>query len=127
MYAIAIIIIFGLLATLMTFAVWQPPALPVQPMLSPASLPATQEDIFRKDNIEQYILSMCDARKAEGKGDVYPDCPGGPCNAEVLRYSDLTVDLDSVFGPGRARKSDGGQFSFNPITVRTCDASEFIH
>jgi len=127
MYALVIIVLFGLLVGLMPFAVLPPPVPLVQALPVPAAATATvAEDNFRKDNIEQYIVSSCSLRKANQKPDLYPACPAGSiCAADVLYYSDMTVDLGAVF-EGRARKSDGTSFNFHQITVSSCDASEFI-
>ncbi|MBE0427997.1 MAG: hypothetical protein IBX72_15325 [Nitrospirae bacterium] len=124
MYAIAIIVLFGLLATLMPFAVIPLPELPVREMQTPVfNVP---NDNFKKDNVEQYIVSLCSQRKVEGKTDTFPQC-SGECMVDLLSYSDETIDLASLIGSENIRKSDGNIFKFKTITAKTCDASEFIY
>jgi hypothetical protein len=124
MYAIATIVLFGLLATLMPFAVLPPPELPVREIHTPSiNVP---NDNFKKDNIEQYIVSVCSQRKVEGKTDIFPQC-SGECTVDSLSYSDTTVNLTSVLGDQNIRKSDGNVFKFKTISAKTCDVSEFIY
>lgn len=124
MYAIAFIVLFGLLANLMPFAVIPPPELPVKEIKTPSVI--VQSDNFKKDNIEQYIVSMCNKRKVEGKTDIFPQCDG-ECTADTLFYSDTIITLGSVIGNSQIRKSDGSFFKFKNITAKTCDVSEFIY
>lgn len=124
MYALALIVLFGIVATLMPFAVMPPPKVPVQ------ETKITQTGIgntpsFNKENVEQYIISMCNLRKSEGKTDLYPSCsnPSG-CSASVLYYSDSTVYLYTMLDTTRP---DGTSLMFKPVgSNRNCDASDFV-
>ena len=82
------------------------------------------DDAYKKEVIEQFIVSLCDLRKVDGKADVFPS------NTDLtnLTYSDATYNLASLLGTDTLKKSDGTQFSMEDLSGETeCDVSDFVH
>jgi len=82
-------------------------------------------DLYKAEQIEQFIISVCDLRKVEGKPDIFPS------NTDLsnLTYSDTTYNLGSnnLLTADGIKKSDGSYFTIESLSSETeCDISDFV-
>jgi hypothetical protein len=82
------------------------------------------DDAYKKEVIEQFVVSVCDIRKVDGKTDIFPS------NTDLtnLTYSDTTYNLSLILGSDILKKSDGTLFTMENLSSETeCDVSDFVH